>query len=68
MDADTVHHRRGRAGRKSVASVRIQERLKEASHMGFKKAVIPKRNQELNLPMEILGVERVEEAIRAVII
>jgi DNA repair protein RadA/Sms len=43
---------------------RIQERLKEAVHMGFKKAVIPKRNWEHALPIETVGVERVEEAIR----
>ena len=44
---------------------RIQERLKEASHMGFKKALIPKRNQEANFPIETIGIERVEEAILA---
>jgi DNA repair protein RadA/Sms len=46
---------------------RIQERLKEACLMGFKRALVPKRNQEVNLPIETIGIERVEDAIRAAI-
>ena len=68
VDADTVVIGEVGLGGEVRSVGCIQGRLKEASHMGFKKAVIPKRNQELNLPMEVLGVERVEEAIRAVII
>jgi len=67
VDADTVIIGEVGLGGEVRTVGRIQERLKEASHMGFKKAVIPKRNQESNFPMEIIGVERVEEAIRAVI-
>lgn len=47
---------------------RIEQRIKEAIHMGFKKCVVPKRNlaglgKELFQKIEILGVDRVEEAI-----
>lgn len=50
---------------------RIESRLKEAIHMGFKHCIIPKRNMK-GLPDAILkkihvcGVEMVEEAIDAV--
>lgn len=43
---------------------RMEERLKEAAHMGFKKAVVPKRNLGTKGPLELVGVERVEDAIR----
>jgi len=51
---------------------RIEMRLKEAIHMGFQSAIIPKRNlkglpQELTQKIALRGVELVEEAIRALI-
>ncbi len=45
---------------------RLEERLKEAVHMGFKRALIPMKGKKENMHIETLGIERVEEAIRAV--
>jgi len=51
---------------------RVEMRLKEAIHMGFTRAIIPKRNV-MGLPLEVTrkiairGVDLVEEAIRALI-
>lgn len=47
---------------------RVESRLKEAIHMGFKKAVLPKRNlqglpESITSKMELIGVELIEEAI-----
>jgi DNA repair protein RadA/Sms len=47
---------------------RIESRLKEAVHMGFKKALIPKRNlkgiaKELHDKIKICGIDVVEDAI-----
>lgn len=49
---------------------RIDSRLKEAVHMGFKHAIIPKRNvagisEDIRPKIRITGVEWVEEAVRA---
>ncbi len=44
---------------------RIETRLKEAVVMGFKRAVIPKRDMVTIPNLEIIGVERVEQAIEA---
>lgn len=46
---------------------RLEERLKEAHHMGFKKALIPKKGHKERKTIETVGIERVEEAIRAAI-
>lgn len=51
---------------------RVESRLKEAIHMGFKKAVLPKRNlkgisKEIQQKIELIGVDLVEEAVEAVI-
>lgn len=48
---------------------RIESRLKEAIHMGFKSCIIPKRNikgisEEIKNKISITGVEFVEEAVR----
>lgn len=64
VDADTVVIGEVGLGGEVRSVGRIMERLKEARHMGFKRALIPKRNQEPNLPLETIGIERVEEAIR----
>ncbi len=67
VDADTVIIGEVGLGGEVRSVGRIAERLKEASHMGFKRALIPKRNKETNLPMEIIAIDRVEDAIRAAI-
>ncbi|MBA2368128.1 MAG: DNA repair protein RadA [Candidatus Protochlamydia sp.] len=51
---------------------RIESRLKEAIHMGFKQCIIPKRNvngisEEIRQKIVIKGVEYVEEAISALL-
>ena len=51
---------------------RLESRLKEAIHMGFKRCIIPHRNfkgvsDEMKSKIKIHGVEVVEEAIDAVI-
>ncbi|OGN56783.1 MAG: DNA repair protein RadA [Chlamydiae bacterium RIFCSPHIGHO2_12_FULL_44_59] len=45
---------------------RVETRLKEAVHMGFKKCILPKKNLKglSNKKMELVGVELVDEAIR----
>lgn len=45
---------------------RLEERLKEAVHMGFKKALVPKKGYVELKQIETIGIERVEEAIRTV--
>lgn len=47
---------------------RVESRLKEAIHMGFKRCIIPKRNlkgisEEIRKKISITGVEVVEEAV-----
>lgn len=51
---------------------RIESRLKEAIHMGFKRCIIPKRNlkgisEEMRQKIKIQGVELVEEAVDALL-
>lgn len=51
---------------------RIETRLKEAIHMGFKKCILPKKNLKglsanLREKIELVGVELVDEAIQAVL-
>lgn len=51
---------------------RIESRLKEAIHMGFKKCLLPKRNlkgisEEFRKKIQIIGVDVVEEAVQALI-
>lgn len=46
---------------------RLEERLKEAIHMGFKRALVPKKGYKEHKQIETVGIERVEEAIRHVI-
>lgn len=51
---------------------RIESRLKEAIHMGFKRCLIPKRNVkgiplEISQKIAIMGVEFVEEAVQHLI-
>lgn len=68
IDADMVVMGEVGLGGEVRSIGRIQERLKEAGHMGFTKALIPKKNEIPNLPIEIMVIERVEEAIDAALI
>ena len=63
VDGDTVVIGEVGLGGEVRSVGRVAERLKEAYHMGFKKAVIPKRNVDATLSIETIGVERVEEAM-----
>jgi DNA repair protein RadA/Sms len=52
--------------------IRIESRIKEAIHMGFKQCLIPKRNlkglsEELQSKITVKGVEFVDQAIEALI-
>jgi DNA repair protein RadA/Sms len=52
---------------------RIESRLKEAIHMGFRQCVCPKRNlkglsQELTQKISLIGIEVVEEAIHELLV
>lgn len=52
--------------------IRIESRIKEALHMGFKRCVIPKRNikgisEELRRKIHVTGVDFVEEAVNELI-
>ncbi len=51
---------------------RIESRLKEAVHMGFKRCIIPKKNcKGLNLkeiPLDIIGVDSVEDVISKIFV
>jgi len=51
---------------------RIETRLKEAIHMGFKRCVLPKKNikglsSALSEKIELIGIELVDEAIQKVL-
>lgn len=51
---------------------RIETRLKEAIHMGFRKCVLPQKNRKslpasLEEKIQLIGVELVDEAIQAVL-
>ncbi|MBI5272497.1 MAG: DNA repair protein RadA [Chlamydiia bacterium] len=50
---------------------RVETRLKEAVHMGFKKCIVPKRNLQGISPsirdkIELIGIELLEQAIQSV--
>jgi DNA repair protein RadA/Sms len=52
--------------------VRIESRIKESIHMGFKRCIIPKRNvkgipEDILKKIEIVGVDFVEQAVEALI-
>lgn len=51
---------------------RVESRIKEALHMGFRRCIIPKRNlkgisEDLRHKIQIVGIEFVDEAVEAVI-
>jgi len=52
--------------------MRMESRLKEAVHMGFRRCVMPKRNlkglsEEIRTKITIVGIDLVEEAVEALI-
>lgn len=72
IDSETIVLGEVGLGGEIRAVSRIESRLKEAMQMGFKRAVIPKRNlkglsQELQGKLEIIGVSLVEDAIHGLI-
>lgn len=72
VDPDTVFIGEVGLGGEVRSVPRIESRIKEALHMGFKRCIIPKRNakglsKELQEKIVIFGVELVEEAVNAVI-
>lgn len=70
LDADTVVMGEVGLGGEIRSVPRIDSRLKEVVHMGFKRAIIPNRNKKglpEKSPIEIIGVDLVEEAIDATV-
>lgn len=68
IDPDTIVVGEVGLGGEIRSSRRIDSRLKEAIHMGFRRCLIPKRNlkgipEELRSKIAVVGVEVVEEAI-----
>ncbi len=68
VDPDTiVVGEVGLAGEVRTVS-RIETRVREALHLGFTRCVIPARHKkEIKEPIEIIGVEYVEEALQALL-
>lgn len=72
IDADTVILGEVGLGGEVRSVPRIENRLKEAMHLGFRRAFVPKRNLkglslELFKKIEIQGIDVVEELIHALI-
>ena len=72
VDAETIVLGEVGLGGEVRSVPQIETRIKEAIHMGFKRALIPKRNlkgvsNEQRQQIKVLGVEFVEEAIPAII-
>jgi DNA repair protein RadA/Sms len=71
VDPDTVFIGEVGLGGEVRSVPRIESRVKEAIHMGFKRCIIPKRNlktfsKEIQEKMTFIGVDLVEEAVNAV--
>ena len=44
---------------------RMETRIKEAHHMGFKRCILPKRSMpKEKIGLELIGVDKVDEAIK----
>ncbi len=72
VDADTTVVGEVGLGGEVRSVTRIESRIKEALHMGFKHCIIPKRNlkgisEELHRKIQIRGVEYVDEAVNELI-
>lgn len=68
IDPDTVVVGEVGLGGEIRSVARMESRLKEALHMGFRKALIPKRNvkgigREIMEKLEVKGIDLVDEAI-----
>lgn len=65
IDSETVIMGEVGLGGEVRSIPRVEQRLKEASNMGFKRCVLPKRNLKgISVKdFELIGVERVEDAI-----
>ena len=71
VDPDTVLIGEVGLGGEVRSVPRVESRVKEALHMGFKRCIIPKRNlkafsKEIHEKIQLIGVEMVEEAVNAV--
>lgn len=72
IDAETVVLGEVGLGGEIRSVTRIESRLKEALHLGFKECILPKRNMqgissEISSRIHLHGVDFVEEAIHALI-
>lgn len=65
IDSETVVMGEVGLGGEVRSIPRVEQRLKEASNMGFKRCVLPKRNLKgvVFKEIELIGVEKVEDAI-----
>ena len=65
IDSETVIMGEVGLGGEVRSITRVEQRLKEASNMGFKRCVLPKRNLKgISVKdFELIGVDRVEDAI-----
>ncbi len=71
VDPDTLFIGEVGLGGEVRSVPRIESRIKEAIHMGFKRCILPKRNlkgfsKEIQEKIQLIGVEMVEEAVTAV--
>lgn len=71
VDPDTVFIGEVGLGGEVRSVPRVESRVKEALHMGFKRCFIPKRSlkafsKEMQEKIQLVGVEMVEEAVNAV--
>jgi DNA repair protein RadA/Sms len=69
IDSDTVTLGEVGLGGEVRGVPRVENRIREAIHMGFKKCVCPKRNlkgisADLRSKIQLVGVDLVEEAVR----
>jgi DNA repair protein RadA/Sms len=69
IDPDTVVIGEVGLGGEVRSVPRIETRLKEAAHLGFRQAILPKRNLQglTEKGLKLIGVDLVEEAIRVLI-
>jgi DNA repair protein RadA/Sms len=71
VDPDTIFVGEVGLGGEVRSVPRIESRVKEAIHMGFKRCIIPKRNMKSFSKefqkIQLIGVDMVEEAVNAVI-
>ncbi|MBM3207193.1 MAG: DNA repair protein RadA [Chlamydiae bacterium] len=72
LDPDTVIFGEVGLGGEIRSVPKVENRIKEAIHMGFTRCILPKK-QQLTLPpslsgkIELIGVEKIEEAIDEII-